>query len=76
MMKFRKKPVIIDALQLRWDNWSEMCDFAGVGSLQDGKPQGVNTVDGKIAMEIPRRSGWEGNPVKHQRSKKWFKVKR
>ena len=26
-MKFRKKPVVIDAVQLRWDNWSEMCDL-------------------------------------------------
>lgn len=27
MAKFRKKPVVIEAVQLRWDNWSEMCDF-------------------------------------------------
>ena len=39
-MKFRKKPVVIDAVQLRWDNWSEMCDFAGVGKLSDNKPTG------------------------------------
>ncbi|KKN12664.1 hypothetical protein LCGC14_1014140 [marine sediment metagenome] len=39
-MKFRKKPVVIDAVQLRWDNWSEMCDFAGVGKLEEGKPMG------------------------------------
>jgi len=39
-MKFRKKPVVIEALQLRWDNWGEMCDFAGVGSLVNGKPEG------------------------------------
>ncbi len=40
MAKYRKKPVVIEAVQLRWDNWSEMCDFAGVGKLTDGKPQG------------------------------------
>lgn len=39
-MKFRKKPLVIEALQLRWDNWSEMCDFAEVGKLADGKPEG------------------------------------
>jgi hypothetical protein len=39
-MKFRKKPVEVEALQLRWDNWSQMCDFVGVGKLSDGKPQG------------------------------------
>ena len=40
-MKYRKKPVVIEALQLRWDNWNEMCDFVGVGSLADGKPEGT-----------------------------------
>jgi hypothetical protein len=25
--KFRKKPVVIEAMQLRWDTWSEICDF-------------------------------------------------
>lgn len=39
-MKFRKKPVVIEAVQLRWDNWSEMCDHAGVGFAKDGKPEG------------------------------------
>lgn len=40
MPKFRKKPVIIEAVQLRWDTWDEMCEFAGVGKLEDGKPSG------------------------------------
>ncbi|KKM65389.1 hypothetical protein LCGC14_1491890 [marine sediment metagenome] len=40
MTQFRKKPVVIEAVQLRWDTWSEMCDFAGVGKLVDGKPEG------------------------------------
>lgn len=40
MAKFRKKPVVIEAVQLRWDNWHEMCDHAGVGRLEDGKPMG------------------------------------
>lgn len=38
-MKFRKKPVVIEAVQLRWDTWDEMCTFAGVGP-EDGKPHG------------------------------------
>ena len=51
-MKYRKKPVVVEAMQLRWDNWSEMCDFAGVGRLADGKPSGV--MDGEeIGMQIP-----------------------
>jgi hypothetical protein len=40
MAKYRKKPVVIDALQLEWDTWSEMCTHAGVGKLSDGKPSG------------------------------------
>ena len=39
-MKYRKKPVVIEAIQLRWDTWSEMCDHAKVGKLTDGKPEG------------------------------------
>lgn len=26
-MRFRKKPVEIEAVQLRWTNWSEICEF-------------------------------------------------
>lgn len=40
-MKFRKKPVVIEAEQLRWDNWAQVCELAGVGKLSDGKPEGV-----------------------------------
>jgi hypothetical protein len=66
-MQFRKKPVVIEAVQLRWDNWSEMCQYAGVGKLEDGKPEGVqvnaqNQIDekngdGRIALAIPTLEG-------------------
>lgn len=68
-MKFRKKPVVIEAVQLRWDNWSEMCDFAGVGKMIDGKPEwtfldaGGNPVsgatwhDGNMGLAIPTLEG-------------------
>jgi hypothetical protein len=39
-MKFRKKPIVIEAVQLRWDTWNEVCDFADVGKLDDRKPTG------------------------------------
>ena len=26
-MKFRKRPVVIDAVKLTWSNWNEVCDF-------------------------------------------------
>ena len=54
-MKFRKKPVVIDALQLRWDTWQEMCEFAGVGKLSDGKPSGC-FVDPVTRTELPEGS--------------------
>ena len=39
-MKYRKKPVVIEAVQLRWDTWNEVCDFIGVGKLSERKPEG------------------------------------
>lgn len=27
MPQYRKKPIVIEAIQLRWTTWSEMCDF-------------------------------------------------
>ena len=62
--KYRKKPVIIEALQLTWDNWNEMCDFAGVGEVSEGKPQGTSKdqngepiPNNEIAMFIPTLEG-------------------
>ncbi len=53
---YRKKPVVIQAVQLRWDTWDEMCDFAGVGRLEDGKPSGHQ--DGEhIGLDIPTLEG-------------------
>jgi hypothetical protein len=40
MAKYRKKPVVIEAVQLTWGTWSEVCDFVSVGRLDEGKPQG------------------------------------
>ena len=40
MGRYRKKPVVIEAVQLRWDTWDEMCVHAGVGKIRDGKPEG------------------------------------
>ncbi len=57
-MKYRKKPVVIEAVQLRWDTWSEMCDHAGVGRLLDNKPQGVEGLpNNAIGMDIPTLEG-------------------
>lgn len=37
---FRKRPVTIEALQLNWENWNEVCEFAVVGKLSEGKSEG------------------------------------
>ncbi len=55
-MKYRKRPVVVEAVQLRWDNWSEMCDFVGVGRLDQGKPEGKKLGD-KIGLVIPTLEG-------------------
>jgi hypothetical protein len=68
MAKYKKKPVVIEAVQLRWDTWSEICEFAGVGHLADGRPEGTyvgadnspvseGTGDGRIALAIPTLEG-------------------
>lgn len=66
-MKFRKKPIVIDAVQLRWDTWSEMCDHAGVGKISEGKPEGCfldkdgnvtnDALPGIMGMCIPTLEG-------------------
>ena len=51
-----KKPIGIKAIQLRWDTWSEMCDFIDVGELTNNKPEGA--MDGeKIGLNIPTLEG-------------------
>ena len=66
-MRFRKKPIIIEAVQLRWDTWSEMCEHASVGHTKDGKPEGCyidkngnvseDAINGRIGMTIPTLEG-------------------
>lgn len=57
MGKYHKKPVVVEAVQLRWDTWDEMCTFAGVGKLTDGKPEGATREGGRIALNIPTSEG-------------------
>ena len=56
MAKYRKKPIVIEAVQLRWDTWTEMREHADVGGLINGKPEGH--ADGeKIGLDIPTLEG-------------------
>ncbi|MGH9255362.1 MAG: hypothetical protein ACRD3C_12430 [Vicinamibacterales bacterium] len=55
-MRYRKKPVVIEAVQLRLDTRDEMCEHAGVGKLSDGKPEWLY-VGGRIGLRIPTPEG-------------------
>lgn len=69
MAQYRKKPVVIEAVQLTWQTWSEVCEFVGVGSMSEGKPEGCyvlpdgsrtdeNQGDGSvIGLQIPTLEG-------------------
>lgn len=57
MSKWRKKPVVIEAVQLLWMNQDEIREFADVGKLVDGKPE-WEVVDGyRIVLSIPTLEG-------------------
>ena len=67
MAKFRKLPVVIEAVQLRWDTWSEMCEHADVGKLSEGKPEGCyvdskgsvteEVANNRMGLQIPTLEG-------------------
>ena len=54
-MKYRKKPVVIEAVQLRWDTWGEVCDFITLPWGEDGV-HGVYTNNG-VKSDIGKRIG-------------------
>lgn len=56
MGKYRKKPIVVEAVQLRWDTWNEMCNHIDAGKLEDGSPSG--RMDGEaIGLDIPTKEG-------------------
>lgn len=76
MAKFRLKPTPVEAVQLRWDSWSEVCEFADVGMFNFGKPEGcyvdqdgneTEDTNGRIGLKIPRSvDGTDGFEVAAQ----------
>jgi hypothetical protein len=54
---YRKKPIVIEAVQLGWETWNEMCDFLGdiIGEENPGRYQS-NDAD-KIELTIPTLEG-------------------
>ena len=67
-MKFRKKPVVIEAVQLTWSNWNDVCELALTSLRGDGLkglsvaevntqyPE-IETKEGSIYAEIPTLEG-------------------
>jgi hypothetical protein len=39
-MKYRKKPVVIEAVQLRWSQWDDVCSFLGDALLKENHGDG------------------------------------
>jgi hypothetical protein len=54
--KFRKKPVVIEAVQLTWSTWSEVCELMG-DAIGPGRAHGVHRDDGRIELAIPTLEG-------------------
>src|ERR1700722_3775369 len=66
MARFREKSVVVEAVQRRWDNWSEMCHHANVGKFAEGKPEGCyvdangrapEDANGQLGLRIPSPEG-------------------
>ena len=49
---FRKRPVVISAVQLGWDTWSEVCDLLGADAFANGA-KGVYFLDDKVHDDFP-----------------------
>lgn len=67
-MKYRKKPIVIEAVQLKWENWNAVCELAFVGKLENGQPEGCYldkdnkptegfSTEGRLGLKIPTLEG-------------------
>lgn len=74
MAKFRLKPTPVDAVQLRWDTWGDVCELIGApGGLKEGHPEGcyvdqdgeeTDDTNGRIGLKIPRSiHGVDGHEI-------------
>lgn len=57
-MKFRKKPVVIDAVQLNWRNWGDVCELLGdvIGEHNPGRS--VPTYSDTCGEQTTAEAGW------------------
>ena len=54
-VKYRKKPVVIEAVPLTWETWDELCDFLG-GIINEDNP-GRTVENEGLAITIPTLEG-------------------
>jgi len=55
--KYRKKPLVVEALQLRWDTWQQMCDFIGLPHDGCRKIKGTIGKENAIGLDIHTLEG-------------------
>ena len=62
MAKFRRKPVPVDAVQLRWDTWSQVCELVHYVDAPDDRYVGCYVgKDGKETADTNGRIGLKFN---------------
>lgn len=63
--RYRKKPVVIEAMQLSWETWNEMCEFAPVGKdgcrgvwMDDEGRWSDTQIGDRLGLVIPTLEGY------------------
>ena len=51
--RYRKKPVVIKAVQLSWANWGDVCDFLGGIVSEDNPGRNTESFSHKCGEEAP-----------------------
>ena len=62
MPLFVKKPIVIEAVQLTWENWSAICEFVPKpwfieGCYLDADGHETNDVNGRIGLKMRTPDG-------------------
>lgn len=52
IQKFRKKPVVIEAIQLTKDNYDEVCNFIGVNFCKKDNGLIIFTLEGNMRAKV------------------------
>lgn len=67
-MKYRKKPVEVEAIRLGWDTWNEVCDFVPKERFGGGKYLDDRTLEMLPEGEISNTMGLILKPINPTRS--------